>query len=98
MRYGVSVADLHAALAESGVVSSILLNPFLKERPELVKAQRESVLGCFDRIAVFNGPASCDEARCVAFVELLQDLIGPKKIGRPIRCFKEDPKRGWIRA
>jgi hypothetical protein len=44
---------------------------------------------------ILDGPASQDEKRVNALVELLQTVLGPKKIGRRVRCYQEGPRGGW---
>jgi len=44
---------------------------------------------------VLDGPASRDEERTTALVNLLQTVLGPRKIGRRVRCYKEGPPGGW---
>jgi len=44
---------------------------------------------------ILDGPAAQDETRINALVELLQTVIGPRKMGRRVRCYREGPKGGW---
>ncbi len=44
---------------------------------------------------ILDGPAAQDQERLVALVELLQTVIGPRKIGRRIRVYVQGPKGGW---
>lgn len=44
---------------------------------------------------VLNGPAAKDEKRLNAFVELLQTVIGPRKLGRRVRCYEEGQRGSW---
>lgn len=45
---------------------------------------------------VLDGPASRDEKRVNALVEILQTVWGPKKLKRPVRCYSEGSKGGWL--
>lgn len=44
---------------------------------------------------VLDGPASQDEKRVNALVEILQTVLGPKKIGRRVRCYREGAPGDW---
>lgn len=44
---------------------------------------------------ILDGPASQDPERLQAVVELLQTVIGPRKIKRRVRCYREGPRGGW---
>ena len=44
---------------------------------------------------VLDGPAASDQQRLDAVVELLQTVIGPRKINRRVRCYREGPRGGW---
>jgi len=52
--------------------------------------------GRWDEVGVvLDGPAAQDESRVNALVELLQTVIGPRKIHRRVRCYREGPRGGW---
>lgn len=44
---------------------------------------------------LLDGPAAQDEERLNALIELLQTSLGPRKIGRRVRCYKQGPRGGW---
>ena len=39
--------------------------------------------------------SAADYERVDAVVELLQTVIGPRKINRRVRCYREGPRGGW---
>jgi hypothetical protein len=46
-------------------------------------------------VVVLDGPAAQDEERLNALIELLQTVVGPRKIKRRVRCYKQGPRGGW---
>lgn len=50
----------------------------------------------FDTDAVLlNGPAANDAERADALIEFLQISLGPRKLGRRVRCYAQGQRGGW---
>ena len=75
------------------------LNPVALLMGDFCSARSPTVIpdkNRFDSTAVvLDGPASLDGERVDALVELLQTVLGPRKIGRRVRCYREGPRGGW---
>ena len=93
-RYAVNLYDLSELprRSESFNLTALLLQDFVGSAPTHVMTDPKVV----DSAAVIlNGPAASDTARVTALVSLLQTVIGPRKIGRRIRCYREGSRGGW---
>ena len=44
---------------------------------------------------VLNGPAANDLERVQALIAFLQTSLGPRQLGRRIRCYRQGPRGGW---
>jgi len=44
---------------------------------------------------VLDGPAAQDKERVEALVKLLQTSLGPRYMGRRVRCYREGSRGGW---
>lgn len=86
------LAALRLADAGGGYVVPLLLADFLGAAPSYVRTRAQYV---DSGAVVLDGPAAGDEGRVVALVALLQTVLGPRKIGRRIRCYRQGPKGGW---
>lgn len=71
--------------------AALLLQDFITKDSPQILANDEIDSGA----VVLDGPASKDEKRVNALVELLQTILGPRKIGRRVRCYREEPRGGW---
>src|SRR3990167_7644074 len=92
-RYAVNLCDL-SELPRSGHFNptALLLQDFVSSAPTHVMTDPKVV----DSAAVIlDGPAGADTARVTALVSLLQTVIGPRKIKRRIRCYREGTRGGW---
>jgi len=75
-------------------VMSLLLQDFISDDPPVVQVRSDR----WDEDSILlDGPAAQDEKRLDALVDLLQTVIGPRRIGRPIRCYEQGPHGGWKR-
>jgi hypothetical protein len=92
-RYAVNLCDLDQITPRTGLnMTALLLRDFCDEHSPTTPPQG----GRWDEVGVvLDGPAAQDEARVEALVELLQTVIGPRKMGRRVRCYREGPKGGW---
>src|SRR3990167_2037847 len=92
-RYAVNLCDLDTLpRSEHFNPTALLLQDFVSGTPAHVMTDSKRV----DSAAVIlNGPAASDTARVTALVSLLQTVIGPRKIGRRIRCYREGSRGGW---
>lgn len=93
-RVAINVCDLDALVPRNGGFNpvALLLRDFCsKDSPTVVPNQDR-----FDSAAIIlDGPAVQDQERVDAVVELLQTVIGPRKMGRRVRCYREGPRGGW---
>jgi len=44
---------------------------------------------------VLDGPAARDPERLDAVVQVLQTILGPRKMGRRVRCYRQGKRGGW---
>ena len=93
-RIAVNVCDLDALVPRGGGFNPVamLLRDFCtKDSPTVIPNRNR-----WDSTAiVLDGPAAQDATRLDAVVELLQTVIGPRKLGRRVRCYHEGPRGGW---
>ena len=92
--YAVNLSDLTALAQDNPFTTQILLADFMDQAsPHIVTNKNR-----FDENAIIiDGPASYDRERLEAFITLLMCIIGPRKLKRPIRCYRQGPKGGWRR-
>ena len=92
-RVAVNICDLDAVNNRVGVsVVALLLSDFASKHSPRVETDPSR----FDGDAVIlDGPAARDPERLEAVVKLLQTVIGPRRIGRRVRCYREGPRGGW---
>lgn len=95
MRYAVNLCDLHALRGRdnSGLLPvQILMDGFISEKSPMV----HPVKGYVDSGAVvLDGPVAKEPGRAEALVDVLQTVIGPRKLRRRVRCYAEGPRGGW---
>jgi hypothetical protein len=87
--------DLVRGTAGGTFVLPLLFQDFIDHslRSDLINIDSKHTI---DEVAVvLNGPAAKDEKRLAALVELLQTSIGPRRLGRRVRCYQEGPRGGW---
>ena len=93
-RIAINVCDLDALVPRNGGFNpvALLLREFCtKDSPTVLPDKNR-----WDSAAVIlDGPAAQDQERLDAVVELLQTVIGPRKINRRVRCYREGPRGGW---
>jgi len=93
-RIAINVCDLDALVPRNGGFNPIatLLHDFCsKDSPTVIPQQDR-----WDSAAIIlDGPAAQDQERVDAVVELLQTVIGPRKMNRRVRCYREGPRGGW---
>jgi hypothetical protein len=92
-RIAVNVADLTLLRQDVGSFNTValLLGDFFSEGSPTVEPNSR-----WDSSAVvLDGPAAQNPERLEAVVELLQTVLGPRKIGRRVRCYREGPRGGW---
>jgi len=94
-RYAVNICDLTELMPKhSGAFNpvTLLMQDFMDEHSPRTEPQG----GRWDAVGVvLDGPATRDEGRVEALVELLQTVMGPRKMGRRVRCYREGPRGGW---
>ena len=94
LRTAINLCDLDAINDRNTVFSmvALLLRDFCtKDSPTCLPDRNR-----FDSAGIIlDGPAAEDEERVQAVVELLQTVIGPRKIKRRVRCYREGPRGGW---
>lgn len=92
MRYAINVCDL-SDLRAHPLMMGILLVGFVGPDSESIL---EIEKGRIDTGAVIiDGPNASDPLRVRALLDLLTNTIGPRKIGRKVRCYQEGPRGGW---
>jgi hypothetical protein len=94
-RVAINICDLDALVPRGGGFNPVamLLHDFCtKDSPTVMPTGMER---WDDAAIILDGPAAQDEARVEAVVELLQTVIGPRKIHRRVRCYREGPRGGW---
>ena len=93
-RIAINVCDLDLLVPRDGAFNpvALLLRDFCsKNSPTVIPDQNR-----WDSAAVIlDGPAAQDQERLDAVVDLLQTVIGPRKIRRRVRCYREGPRGGW---
>ena len=93
-RIAINVCDLDALVPRGNGFNPIalLLSDFCSKDSPTVMPDKNR----WDSAAVvLDGPAASDQERLDAVVELLQTVIGPRKIHRRVRCYREGPRGGW---
>ncbi len=92
-RYAVNLCDLTNLVPHEGFNPvALLMQDFISTS----SPRTDPANGRWDEVGVvLDGPAARDEGRVEALVELLQTVIGPRKMGRRVRCYREGPKGGW---
>lgn len=91
--YAVNICDL-SELPTSPAFNptALLLQDFVRAPGTHVQTDRRMV----DSSAVIlDGSAASDDGRVTALIQLLQTTIGPRKIGRRIRCYRQGARGGW---
>ena len=92
-RIAINVCDLDALTPRNGFNPiALLLKDFCsKDSPTVMPNQDR-----WDSAAVvLDGPAAKDQERVDAVVDLLQTVMGPRKLNRRVRCYREGPRGGW---
>ena len=94
MRTAINIADLDQINPRTGLnMVALLLKNFVTANPPRVPYKNKSR---WDEAAIIlDGPAAEDGQRLDALVELLQTSIGPRKMGRRVRCYREGTRGGW---
>lgn len=88
--YAVNLCDLSSL--QPATMTSLLLADFASTTSPVVTAKP----GMLDTGAVvLDGPAAQDEERAKAMIDCLQTVIGPRKLGRPIRCYQRTRTGKW---
>lgn len=95
MKIAVNVCDLHELFGDNPFISQILLRDCVDRSLPSELINMDSRHSMDEGGVVLNGKAAADEARLNALVELLQTVIGPKKLGRRVRCYRYGPRGGW---
>ena len=93
-RIAINVCDLDALVPRNGGFNpiSLLLRDFCSPDSPTVVPNKDR----FDSAAIIlDGPAAGDQERLGAVMDLLQTVIGPRKLNRRVRCYREGPRGGW---
>lgn len=93
MRTAINICDLSYFTDPNSPIqmSALLLQDFITKDSQTVQVNDMIDSGA----VILDGPASKDEKRTNALVELLQTVLGPKKIGRRVRCYREGAPGDW---
>ena len=87
-RYAINICDLSSLQADNPLPIQILMADFLSKESPIAKTNKHYV---DSGAVVLNGPVE----RIKALITLLQTVIGPRKIGRRVRCYVEGSRGGW---
>jgi len=93
-RIAINVCDLDMLVPRNGGFNpvALLLADFCSAHSPTIIPDKNR----WDSAAVvLDGQAASDEQRTEAIVELLQTVLGPRKMGRRVRCYREGPRGGW---
>lgn len=94
-RIAVNICDLTELIPKGPSAFNpvaLLMRDFMDEHSPRTEPQD----GRWDAVGVvLDGPAAQDEKRVEALVELLQTVLGPRHMGRRVRCYREGPRGGW---
>lgn len=88
-RYAVNVCDLSSAMA--GFTGYLFADFATKDSPTV--RVNKSLLDT--TAVVLDGTAAQDAERVETLIVLLQTVIGPRRMGRRVRCYREGPRGGW---
>lgn len=88
----VSLSDLTSLNQGGFSVTAILLHDFVSDDPKTVWVDRKYV---DTEAVILDGPATADPDRLTALVELLQTVLGPRKLKRRVRCYEQGKRGGW---
>lgn len=91
--YAVNLCDL-TGLRGDGPVNfiGILLADYVTSPPLHVDTDG----GRLDGFAIIlDGPAAQDAERTAALIDFLQTSLGPRKLHRRVRCYRQGPRGGW---
>ena len=96
--FAVNLHDL-TALRGDGPVNFVgmLLQDFVTSPPLHVdtdggKLDGGRLDGC---AIILDGPAAQDAARTATVIDFLQTSLGPRKLHRRVRCYRQGPRGGW---
>lgn len=97
-KIAINIADLDSLVPRNlegfNPVAS-LLRDFCDEASPTINVSKER----WDEVGiVLDGPATGDPEQVDALVSLLQTVIGPRKINRPVRVYREGPRGGWSKV
>jgi hypothetical protein len=97
MKFAINVCDLSSLANGAGgdFAVQLLLKDFIDRSVPSQLINQDTRHNLDEGAVVLNGTAAKDEKRLNAFIELLQTHIGPKKLGRRVRCYQEGPRGGW---
>ena len=91
--YAINLCDLSSLPASPAFnPTALLLQDFVRAPGAHVQTDRHMI---DSGAVILDGPAASDDARVVALIQLLQTVIGPRKIGRRIRCYRQGTRGGW---
>ena len=91
-RLAVNICDLSELTRDGGgFPTQILLQGFIDDPETVITDPRVFDSG----VAVLNGPHVKDEKRLAGLVDLLHTVIGPRKLGRPVRLYEETSPGQW---
>jgi len=93
-RIAVNVCDLDALVPRGGGFNpvALLLRDFCTKDSPTVTPDKDR----WDSAAIIlDGPAAQDQERLEAVVAVLQTIMGPRKLNRRVRCYREGPRGGW---
>ena len=92
--YAVNVSDLIAlkqchAICIIGMLLADFVSPYQQNTVITNKSRLDSAA------VLLEGPAANDQKRVEALIAFLQTSLGPRQLGRRIRCYRRGVRGGW---
>ena len=92
--YAINICDLTDLKSSSPIsMIDVLLHDFIPAYNQDTVAINRNRLDT-DAV-ILNGPAANDLERVQALIAFLQTSLGPRQLGRRIRCYRQGPRGGW---
>ena len=91
MTAAINLCDLDELRADPLLIA-IMLGDFISVSSPIVKVDHSHM---DTGAVVIDGNAASDETRVSAILDLLTKSIGPRKLGRRIRCYVQGSRGGW---
>lgn len=92
--YAIHISDLSEAKQTAPLVIDVFLRPdYLTDHPSTVRVGND----IDEDAVVLDGPATYDDDRMNACIDLLLGIIGQRTLGRKFRVYKRGTRGGWTK-